>query len=122
MTRVGLRLRRMGVEVQVCKLILVVLYDLLTWFFYQTSAPGDGVRFPKKGDKLRMHYTGTLKSNGTVFDSSYKRGKPFEFTIGVGQVDLATSMNIPSLSVLLKETKFRIFTNSRLFEDGTRAS
>ena len=101
MTRVGLCLRGMGVEVQVCKLILVVLYDLLTWFFYQTSAPGDGVRFPKKGDKLRMHYTGTLKSNGTVFDSSYKRGKPFEFTIGVGQVDLATSMNIPSLSVLL---------------------
>jgi hypothetical protein len=29
--------------------------------------------------------TGTL-TNNTVFDSSVKRGKPFEFTIGVGQV------------------------------------
>ena len=33
-----------------------------------------------------MHYRGTLKSNGQEFDSSHKRGKPFEFTIGVGQV------------------------------------
>lgn len=29
---------------------------------------------------------GTLKSNGKQFDSSYDRGKPFQFKIGVGQV------------------------------------
>ena len=50
--------------------------------------PGDGTNFPKKGDKLQMHYTGTLESNGSEFDSSHKRGRPFEFTIGVGQVRL----------------------------------
>lgn len=33
-----------------------------------------------------MHYTGTLVSDGSVFDSSHKRGRPFQFTIGVGQV------------------------------------
>jgi len=33
-----------------------------------------------------MHYTGTLKSNGTKFDSSVDKGRPFTFTIGVGQV------------------------------------
>lgn len=32
-----------------------------------------------------MHYTGTLQ-NGTVFDSSRTRGKPFRFTIGQGEV------------------------------------
>jgi FK506-binding protein 1 len=29
---------------------------------------------------------GTLASNGTKFDASRDRGKPFSFTIGVGQV------------------------------------
>lgn len=32
-----------------------------------------------------MHYLGTL-SNGNKFDSSYDRGSPFKFQIGVGQV------------------------------------
>jgi len=39
----------------------------------------------KAGDTIRAHYTGTL-NDGTVFDSSYDRGEPLEFTIGVGQV------------------------------------
>ena len=32
-----------------------------------------------------MHYTGKLL-NGKKFDSSYDRHRPFNFTIGVGQV------------------------------------
>ena len=46
---------------------------------------GDGKTYPSKGQKVVMHYTGTL-SDGSVFDSSVKRGRPFECTIGVGQV------------------------------------
>ncbi|KAA0164928.1 hypothetical protein FNF28_03662 [Cafeteria roenbergensis] len=50
-----------------------------------TIKAGDGSTFPKAGDKLTMHYTGTLTS-GAKFDSSKDRGTPFKFTIGVGQV------------------------------------
>ena len=33
-----------------------------------------------------MHYHGTLASNGSKFDASRDRGRPFQFTIGIGQV------------------------------------
>ena len=40
---------------------------------------------PKAGDKVTVHYTGKL-TNDSVFDSSVKRGQPFSFKLGAGQV------------------------------------
>ena len=39
----------------------------------------------KKGDKIKVDYTGTLE-DGSVFDSSEKHGQPLEFTVGEKQV------------------------------------
>ncbi len=46
---------------------------------------GDNINTPKFGDTLVVHYTGFLP-NGTIFDSSVKKGKPFVFQVGLGKV------------------------------------
>jgi peptidylprolyl isomerase len=51
---------------------------------YVIIEEGQGEK-PKTGQKVKVHYTGKLE-DGTVFDSSVKRGEPIEFTLGVGQV------------------------------------
>ena len=49
---------------------------------YEVLAEGNG-RHPRATDTVRCHYEGTL-IDGTVFDSSYRRGMPAEF--GLRQV------------------------------------
>jgi FKBP-type peptidyl-prolyl cis-trans isomerase len=66
-----------------------------------TKVTGEGVKTPsglqywdiregtgetaKEGSHVRVHYTGWL-TNGKKFDSSVDAGKPFDFTIGNGEV------------------------------------
>jgi peptidylprolyl isomerase len=40
----------------------------------------------RAGQTITVHYTGAIWKNGKVFDSSWSRGEPVEFAIGVGQV------------------------------------
>ena len=50
----------------------------------QASKQGDAKAVVKSGDKVKVHYTGTL-ADGTVFDKS-QEGSPLEFTVGSGQM------------------------------------
>ncbi|KAJ3292018.1 hypothetical protein BCR33DRAFT_786661 [Rhizoclosmatium globosum] len=59
---------------------------------------GDGKNFPKKGDTVTMHYTGTL-NNGSKFDSSVDRGQPFVTAIGVGRVIKGWDEGVPQMSL-----------------------
>ncbi|MCK0180196.1 peptidylprolyl isomerase [Flavobacteriaceae bacterium S0862] len=51
---------------------------------YQVLQEGTGDK-AEKGKTVSVHYKGQL-SDGTVFDSSYKRNQPIDFALGVGQV------------------------------------
>ncbi|WP_299110560.1 peptidylprolyl isomerase [uncultured Winogradskyella sp.] len=51
---------------------------------YKVIQKGDGKK-AEKGNTVSVHYKGQL-SDGTVFDSSYKRNAPLDFQVGVGQV------------------------------------
>lgn len=48
---------------------------------YVVKKAGDGKKSPKYGEKVTVHYTGTLM-DGRVFDSSVRRGTPAQFSIG----------------------------------------
>jgi FK506-binding protein 2 len=43
-------------------------------------------RKSKVGDKIEVHYRGTLQDGGKEFDASYNRGQPLSFVVGRGQV------------------------------------
>ncbi|MFC7356896.1 peptidylprolyl isomerase [Jejudonia soesokkakensis] len=51
---------------------------------YQIIQKGDGVS-PEKGQTVSVHYKGMF-ADGGVFDSSYKRGNPIDFPVGMGHV------------------------------------
>jgi FKBP-type peptidyl-prolyl cis-trans isomerase len=51
---------------------------------YTVLKAGKGA-IAKPGQKVFVHYTGTL-TNGKKFDSSRDRGEPFSFSLGQGQV------------------------------------
>ncbi len=51
---------------------------------YQIIQNGKGKK-GEKGKQVSVHYKGQL-TDGTVFDSSYSRKEPIDFTLGIGQV------------------------------------
>jgi FKBP-type peptidyl-prolyl cis-trans isomerase FkpA len=64
---------------------------------YTDDQVGTGAQ-PQKGKRVTVHYTGTLP-DGNKFDSSRDRGKPFVFTIGVGQVIKGWDEGVMSMKV-----------------------
>lgn len=64
---------------------------------YEVLVEGTGA-VPTRQDQVRVHYTGTL-IDGTVFDSSVKRGQPAEFPVSgviAGWVEALSMMPVGS--------------------------
>ena len=64
---------------------------------YKILQEGNGVK-AEKGKTVSVHYKGQLL-DGTVFDSSYTRKQPIDFTLGVGQVIAGWDEGIQLLKV-----------------------
>lgn len=59
---------------------------------------GTGTENPMIGDKVFVHYVGTLL-DGTHFDSSRDRGEKFSFELGKGQVIKAWDIGVATMKV-----------------------
>ena len=51
----------------------------------------------RKGDKVSMQYVGLTWSTSVEFDSSWERGKPFDLTLGKGDVIPGWDQGIPGM-------------------------
>lgn len=76
---------------------------------YKISEVGEG-EHPTTGQIVSVHYQGQL-TNGTVFDSSYKRNSPITFPLGTGRVIKGWDEGI---ALLKKGAKARIIIPSEL--------
>ncbi|KAK1784986.1 hypothetical protein P4O66_018421 [Electrophorus voltai] len=59
---------------------------------------GTGTELPMTGDKVFVHYVGTLL-DGTQFDSSRDRGERFSFELGKGQVIKAWDIGVATMHI-----------------------
>ena len=60
-------------------------HRLTSGLLYVERAPGTGRDVPRAGQEVIAHYDGRLL-DGTPFDSSYQRGAPLTFRVGMGAV------------------------------------
>ncbi len=59
---------------------------------------GDGP-VAKAGDAVQVHYVGVAFSTGEEFDSSWNRGTPLRFQLGVGQVIAGWDQGVQGMKV-----------------------
>ena len=67
---------------------------------------------------MLVHYEGKLMSDGSVFDSSYSRGKEFSFVLGQGRVIKGWEQGVLGM----KEGEIRILKIPSVMAYGSRGA
>jgi len=80
---------------------LIVTHSDLEYFIHKK---GKG-KMPNPTQNVKVHYSGFLM-DGTPFDSSFDRGEPYEFSLGMGRVIKAWDEGISKLPVGSQATFF----------------
>ncbi len=62
---------------------------------HQVLLPGTGPK-PIPGNRVKVHYTGSLL-DGTVFDTSARRGEPYAFTVMKSEVIRGWDLTLPEM-------------------------
>ena len=65
---------------------------------YTVVEPGDGIMLIS-GMRVRIHYNGFFEKDMSIFDSSWQRGEPIDFTLGKGMVIKGWEEGIAKLRV-----------------------
>ena len=81
------------------------------------AAPPENTESPALGHKVKVHYTGTLTSDGSKFDSSRDRDAPFDFTVGSGVIT-GWSEAVPTMK-LGEVAKFTICSDKAYGASGS---
>jgi FKBP-type peptidyl-prolyl cis-trans isomerase len=96
----------------------VVSYSAIDQGMYVLPIMQGTGSFPKKGDILKINYTGSFL-NGKVFESTYERGQPLEYICGEqGQVIKGLEIAINFMNEGAK-TKFIIPSHLAFGEEGS---
>jgi len=86
-------------------IFILIIISQITWaadFQIKNNIEGEGAEIVKHS-KIKVHYIGKLE-DGTKFDSSYDRGEPFSFQIGLRQVIEGWETGITGMKVGGKRT------------------
>lgn len=87
---------------------LAEMKETSTGLKYEDSTAGTG-KEAVRGKTVVVHYTGWLNTSGkkgTEFDSSVKRGQPFDFPLGAGMVIQGWDEGVAGMKVGGKRTLY----------------
>ena len=88
--------------------VLSEMKEIKSGLKYEESKAGAG-KEAVSGKTVSVHYTGWLNEGGkkgTEFDSSVKRGQPFEFSLGAGMVIKGWDEGVAGMKVGSKRTLY----------------